>query len=321
MDVIPYVLAYLAIAVFLVAVLVRFRMWAKMPLHMRWELYPVAHEPGKAHYGGSYLEELDWWKKPRETSLWGELSHMIPEILFLVAVRAKNPKLWLRTFPFHFGLYLTIASVFLMLTFGVVETVAPGALASANVASIFQTATVVVGVAGLGLGIVGALGLLYRRLTDPDLQDFTAPADLFNLVFFIVAFGCSLATFWLVDRDGAIVMGFATNLVGFKLVALQGAGLAVQLPLASIVLMSLLVAYVPMTHMSHFVGKYFAYHTIRWNDAPNLPGGDQEQAIQGLLGRPISWSASHIGGDGKKSWADVATTNPFEEKKKEEKGK
>ena len=319
MDVIPYVLAYAAIAVFLVAVLVRFRMWSKMPMHMRWELYPVAHEPGKAHYGGSYLEEHEWWKKPRKTSMLGELSHMIPEIVFLVAVRAKNPKLWLRTFPFHFGLYLTITSVFLMLVFGVIGTVAPGSLAS--VASPIQTGIVVLGVAGLVVGLIGALGLLHRRLTDPDLSDFTTGADLFNLVFFIAAFGCSLATFWLVDRDGTIIMRFVTNLVGFKMVALEGAGLAVQLPMASIVLMSLLTAYVPMTHMSHFVGKYFAYHSIRWNDEPNLAGGDQEAEIQGLLGRPVSWAAPHIGGDGKKTWADVATSNPFEEKKDEEKDK
>ncbi len=318
---IPYVLAYLAIAVFMVAVIVRFRMWSKMPMHMRWELYPVAHEASKAHYGGSYLEETEWWKKPREVSLMGELKVMIPEILFLVAVKEKNPKLWLRTFPFHFGLYLAIGSVALMLLFGMVEALAPGALATANLVSPLQTIIVIVGVAGLVIGLIGALGLLHRRLTSPDLKDFTTGADLFNLVFFIAAFGCSLATFWLVDRDGAIIMGFTTNLVSFKLVALQGTGLAMQLPLASIVLMSLLTAYVPLTHMSHFVGKYFAYHSIRWNDEPNLPGGKQEPIIQALLNRPISWAAPHIEGDGKKSWAEVCTTNPFEEKEEKKKKK
>ena len=41
-------------------------------MHVRWELYPVPHEAQKAHYGGSYLEESEWWKKPREVSLLGE---------------------------------------------------------------------------------------------------------------------------------------------------------------------------------------------------------------------------------------------------------
>jgi hypothetical protein len=29
---------------------------------------------------------------------------MVPEILFLVALRAHNRQLWTRSFPFHFGL-------------------------------------------------------------------------------------------------------------------------------------------------------------------------------------------------------------------------
>ena len=79
------------------------------------------------------------------------------------------------------------------------------------------------------------------------------------------------------------------------------------LPTVTVSLLALLLAYIPLTHMSHFVGKYFAYHAIRWNDEPNLNQPEQVEAIQGLLGRKVSWSAAHIKGDGKKSWADVAT--------------
>jgi hypothetical protein len=80
--------------------------------------------------------------------------------------------------------------------------------------------------------------------------------------------------------------------------------------------MSLLVVYIPLTHMSHFVGKYFAYHSIRWNDAPNLAGGKEEETINELLKQPVSWAAPHIDSHGKKSWAEVATQIPLEEKKK-----
>ncbi len=79
--------------------------------------------------------------------------------------------------------------------------------------------------------------------------------------------------------------------------------------------MSLLLAYIPLTHMSHFVGKYFAYHAIRWNDTPNLAGGDQEETIRLLLSQPVSWAAPHIKGDGKKTWGEVCTELPAEEKK------
>ncbi|HJX73594.1 MAG TPA: hypothetical protein VJ307_05505, partial [Candidatus Deferrimicrobiaceae bacterium] len=92
MTLIPYVVIYLALVVFAFAIIARFLMWSRLPMHLRWELYPVAHEASRAHYGGSYLEETDWWKKPREKSLVGELKAMIPEIVFLVALKEHNPK-------------------------------------------------------------------------------------------------------------------------------------------------------------------------------------------------------------------------------------
>ncbi len=315
MDLVPYVLAYLAIAVFVIAVIARFSMWTRMPMHVRWELYPVAHEASKAHYGGSYLEEPEWWKKPREVSMMGELKVMVPEILFLVAVKEHNPKLWVRTFPFHFGLYLVIASTALMVGSTVVGILVPSLMAG-QLGVLAQYGIIGLGVAGLGLGIWGALGLLHRRLTDPDLKDFTSGADIFNLFFFVVAFGCALLTFLLVDSDFSKVGAIVHNLVTFNLVPLAGSGMDVILPTASVVLLSLLLAYIPLTHMSHFVGKYFAYHAIRWNDKPNLAGGDEEGAIQELLSQPVSWAAAHIGGNGKKTWADVATQLPEEEQKK-----
>jgi hypothetical protein len=89
--------------------------------------------------------------------------------------------------------------------------------------------------------------------------------------------------------------------------ALPGSGLENLLPQASLVLLGLLMAYIPLTHMSHFVGKYFAYHAIRWNDEPNLRGGKQEAGIHEMLAQPITWAAPHIKGDGKKTWVDAAT--------------
>ena len=73
MSLIPYLLAYAGIVVFVVAVIARIRMFARMPMHLRWELYPVPHEASRAAHGGSYLEEVDWWLKPREGSKAPEL--------------------------------------------------------------------------------------------------------------------------------------------------------------------------------------------------------------------------------------------------------
>jgi nitrate reductase gamma subunit len=303
MTVLAYVVAYLGIVFFVIACVARFMMWAKMPMHMRWELYPVAHEGGgKAAYGGSYLEETEWWSRKREVSLVGELKVMVPEILFLVALREHNKRLWTRSFPFHFGLYLVGGVTALMIVGGLVASFAPAAVAAA-VGRALGLLLPLLGGAGLVLGIIGAVGLFLRR-RGRELRDYTAPADLFNLIFFIAAFGVALATFVGFDRDFSLVSTFVTNLVTFNLAPIgDGAG-GLMLSL-SVVLLALLTAYIPTTHMSHFIGKYFAYHSIRWSDEPNLAGGKQEATIQELLSRPVSWSAPHINADGKKSWLDV----------------
>ncbi len=46
----------LALAAFAVGCTYKALRFAAMPLHLRWELYPVAHEKGRASYGGSYIE-------------------------------------------------------------------------------------------------------------------------------------------------------------------------------------------------------------------------------------------------------------------------
>ncbi len=303
MQLIPYIVAYAAIGVFVIACVVRVRMWSKMPIHVRWELYPVAHEAKRAGYGGSYLEEGEWWKKGREVSLMGELKVMIPEILFLVALREHNPKMWIRSFPFHFGLYLVAGATGVMFLGAVIGLAAPDLLAGTLGLVIHHAVRVMAG-AGLVLSLAGGLGLLQRRLTDPDLKDFTKPADIFNLLFFLVAFGTALATALLVDPDYAAAQFFVANLVSFEMGSYSVEGMAGLLPVASLVLMSLLVAYIPLTHMSHFIGKYFAYHAIRWNDTPNLQGGPEEAKIQAVLGQKVTWAADHIDGRGEKSWVD-----------------
>ncbi len=309
MTTLAYIIAYIGLAFFLVAVVARFMMWSRMPMHLRWELYPVAHEgKGRAAYGGSYLEESDWWQKKREVSLFGELKVMVPEILFLVALREHNIKLWKWSFPFHFGLYLVAAATILMMVGGVAGALLPAAVAS-PLTRIISLAMPFVGGAGLILGIIGALGLFARR-RGRSLRDYTAPADLFNLLFFIVVFGVALATFIGFDRQFALVSAFVANLVTFNLVPLAAGGTAALMVLLSVVLLTLLTAYIPTTHMSHFIGKYFAYHSIRWKDDPNLKGGKEEKVIEELLNRPISWSAPHIRGDGKKTWLEAATEEP-----------
>ncbi len=305
MTVVPYLVTYAGIAVFVIAVVARIRMFKSQPMHLRWELYPVPHEASRAAHGGSYLEEVDWWTKEREVSKPAELKAMGTEILFLEALHKHNRPMWRSSFPFHFGLYMAIAATVLMIVGGFLSRVATG-FAGSGVGSLWHGVTVVVGAVASVLIVYGALGLLKRRMSDPDLADFTTGADLFNLAFFAVAFGCAFATFALYDRDFRLVGAFVGNLLTLRLTPVAGgtAGFMVGL---SASLLALLVAYIPLTRMSHFVGKYFAYHAIRWNDEPNLRGGPQEAPILANLMAKVSWAAPHIQSEGEKNWAEVAT--------------
>lgn len=238
----------------------------------------------------------------------GELKVMIPEILLLAGVREHNQSHWLRSFPFHFGLYL-LGGVVVLLLVGAVATVA-GLDVSATggvLGKLLYHLTYVVGYAGLGMGLLGSLALLVRRAANEDYREYTKKADYFNLVFFIATIGVATVAHASVDPTFATLREFFAMLVTFD-VAGAGASIPSGLLAAEIVLGSLLVAYIPLTHMSHFFTKYFMYHDIRWSDEPNFKGGKIEQKVNEALKYPVSWSAPHIRGDGKKNWVDVATS-------------
>jgi nitrate reductase gamma subunit len=304
MALLVHLITYASFAVFVIAVAARANKFMKTPLHLRWELYPVAHEKEHLKHGGSYMEEHEWWTKPRKTSTLSMLSRMIPEMIFIKALREYNRSLWYRSFPFHFGLYMVIVSIFLL--FVGVFTELAGAAVSAGSSSGFGVfifyLTKLVGAFGIVLALIGAIGLLHRRLTDPDLEGYTAPAHVFNLVFFIVALAVGFLSFVTVDSSFDMARGYIHSLITF---AIQPSGS--WLVSLEVVLVSLLMAYVPLTHMSHFFTKYFTYHSVLWDDEPNRPGGNIEARLLEYLNYPVSWSAPHIAGGGKKTWVDVAT--------------
>jgi nitrate reductase gamma subunit len=291
------VVSYVLLAIFAVAFLVRSIRLARMPVHLRWELSPVPHEKGKAHYGGSYLEEYEWWTKPREKSLVSEFSYMFQEIAFLKAVWEHNRPLWWFSLPFHNGLYLLIGAVGLLVLGAILELAGVAALSWTWLRSVI----LVVGGAGYGLGAVGALGLIVKRLFDPKLRDFSPPVTVFNLVLLLATFGTGLWAMASVDYFGGFASFFGALLRADTSIAVptaMGAHLVVGL---------IFLAYLPFTQMMHFVAKYFTYHEVRWNDEPIVVGGRLEKKVKKLLDQPVTWAGPHVHADGKKTWVDIAT--------------
>jgi nitrate reductase gamma subunit len=304
---------YFCIGLFVVAAGLRIYKQLKMPVHLRWELYPVMTEGGdKPKYGGSYLEELNWWEKKREHSLWNEITFMAPEILLLRGLWEENKKLWWVSFPFHFGLYLLIGTFGLLFIgalaqFGGVTIDPSGGILGAGIYYL----TILLGFAGLTLGLAGSIGLIGRRLIDSDLKKYTAISDMFNLFLFLAFFAAGLAAWLLFDHSFAGARGFVTGLLTF-----QAPETLTLVGTATAFLAAFAIGYIPLTHMSHMFMKYFMYHSIRWEDTPNTKGSQVEAAIIKNLGFKPTWSAAHIGADGSKTWVDVATTVPEVEKKK-----
>jgi len=300
-----------AALVFVIGSFARGIWYARHPIHLRWELYPVPHEdPRHAEHGGSYFEEVNWWTRPKRFNLFGEVRFMVPEILFMKGLWDFNRAMWVRSFPFHFGLYLLIGTIGLVAMAAVLEFAAPRVMAGGLGTGLHWLYTVT-GVSGAILAIVGAAALLHCRLTSEDLKTSTTPGDLFNLCWFLAAFGCLLGGYLLRGADSpstvALVQALLTFDAGVKIPGLLAVGL---------ILSALLLAYIPFTHMSHFIGKFFTYHSVRWNDQPLRPGSRIEKRLAEYLTYRPTWAASHIGADGMRTWAEVATTNPAEAKKK-----
>ena len=303
MGMILHVVTYLSLLIFVLAVAVRFHRIQKYPLHLRWEIYPVPHEGKRSEHGGSRLEDTDWWTKPRHTSRWRDMKFMIPEMLFLKALFEHNRKLWYRSFPFHFGLYLTAAFAFLLVVGSILEMAGVASHGfAAPVMTLLTAVTTAVGLAGLTLAILGCAGLLVMRLSDADLKPYTNASHIFNLLFIMASLGLTLVAWLTVDRDFSLMGGYLASLMTFRVSAPTGSALVS----AAILALSLLVAYIPLTHMSHFFVKWFTWDKIRWDDEPNVRGGRIEIMIQNSLKAPVSWAAEHIKADGKKNWVDVA---------------
>jgi nitrate reductase gamma subunit len=311
MNVLLSLVIYFSVLVFLTACVIRALKFAKAPLHLRWELYPVPHEePARVKHGGSYFESINWWTHPSPFGFWGELKFMVAEIVFLKSLWEHNRKLWFRSFFFHFGLYLIIVTLATLAVAAALALSLPGVMTGpigVGLRWLYTSA----GAIGLVLGVFGALGLLVQRLTDPDLKSYTTPADIFNLLFFIITFvliaaGCLVRTVAQPDLL-AISVGLLRFDNSVEIPGLLAAGLF---------LAGILLAYIPMTHMSHFIAKYFTYHSVRWDDSPVRKGGKLEAKAAECLSYKPTWAAAHIGANGKKTWAEIAANKPVSEDRK-----
>lgn len=300
-----YLLAYAAILGFICIFLTRIRHYLQAsPLHVCWALYPVPHEgPTKASYGGSYLEEKNWWLHPRHADHWNEIKSIFLEILFLHTTYRHNPSLWLRTYPFHLGIYMLMAGALLLIIAALLL------ILGLNPHDWFLTlAGNLVNALSFAGGLcmlLGGVGLIRLRATKQDLKSYTSGEQYLLLGAFTLFAFLTICAWILNPNYYELCLTFVLNLL---------TGTFSPIP-STVFVLSMLLAFfllicIPLTSMGHVVMKYFLYHRMRWDDEPCLYSEKNQKKILEVLRFPVSWQASHIAGDGNpKTWLDVVTAS------------
>lgn len=247
--------------------------FARMRIHARLDLYPMPREGGgRAAYGGSYMEEPEWWTKPRQLDEVNEFKDILKEMLFIKKLYVNQRALWVGSFAMHMGFYVLFGWSILLLISVLWHP------------DFFVTGTWIVGAVGFALGLLGTVILLVRRTTDRVLVKYTTPLEYVNLVLLLS-----------VLLTGAYVWMFEASpfVVAERVLTLQAEGLP-PIIVVHLVLLGIAFLYIPLSKMSHYVGKFFAFHKVLWDNDPNLPGSDVERRLQQAAARPAQtgWSAS-----------------------------
>jgi len=294
----PLTLALIAaISVFLLGNLYRVVKVMRMPAHLRWDLYPIPKGPrDRQRYGGSYFEETEWWTKPVDAGLSGEMAFMLKEVIFLRGVFENFRGLWVWSLLLHWGLYFYLVSAATAVAVSVLS--AHPAFASALLSNVAFAGFVV----ACTLGVIGSLGLLATRIFHFRLKSFTTRATLFNLSLLAAIFGTGLIALFIPQHG--LITALADAVQGRRATGAYSASIDCHFALVVFFLV-----YFPFTHMTHMFMKYFMWHGVRWDDTPARFNEGNRKSIASNMKRRVSWQAPHIHGASEQTWADVASSS------------
>ena len=248
------------------------RIWriAAMPVHLRWELYPL----------------------PASTA--EKIRIMISEILWLRGVYAHHRALWLWSWIMHASLYIVIGAAGLAFLAALSTAAREGITPWVGILSLLAFAG----------GTVGAAALILMRFTSRRMRPLTSFASVFNLVLLLAVFASGLAFAWLQPDAAQIMVEQAGHLL-----ALNPAPRLHPAAIAHLSLAAFCIAYFPFTPMAHAVLKYFTYHSVRWDDRPVGRMPEYAVQMKRYLAFPVSWSAPHIRvGPTQPDWREAVST-------------
>lgn len=284
------IISYLSILLFVGISVYKAYQFAEMPLHGRMDLYPVPKEAGFEH-GGSYYEQVLWWSKPHEVSHFREIVEMLKEIIFIKKLFENQRPLWWISYSLHLGIYFVMAWTILLVAGAIfnLNGIAIAASSSNILGLLIFYLTALTGYVGLALATFGSGALFVRRVFDNTLKKYTTPQEYFNLLLLFATAVTGIIT-WLGDLSFQFAREITANLITFH--PFNASGLLTL----HIILVGIMLTYIPISKMSHYVGKYFTFHKVLWDNNPNLKGSAIEQQVKKATSfRPTtSWSAPHI---------------------------
>lgn len=272
-DMLVSMFILLAMFGFFALSLVKAWKFAHMQLHARLDLYPVPKEGGgRAAYGGSYMEEPEWWTKPRKIDRVNETIDIMKEMLFIKKLFVHQRVLWWASYAMHLGIYIMLGWSVLLLVSVVWHP------------AWYVLMISIVGVVGFVLPIVGCVLLLVRRVSDRVLAKYTTPLEYFNIVLLLTVLVTG-AYAWLFVASPFEV---ATQVFSLSATSLP------PIVLVHLVLLGIMFLYIPLSKMSHYVGKFFSFRTVLWDNDPNLPGTSVERRFTDAAAHPAQtgWSAT-----------------------------
>jgi nitrate reductase gamma subunit len=267
---------YGALLLFLTGTAIRIYRIAAMPMHVRWELYPMPE------------------------GMLNKTRYLLSEVFLLRGVYEHHRLLWTGSWLFHMSLYLLIGSTFLSFVAALLPSIRN------NIPSFIF----ILSFAAYTGGTLGTGALIAMRLSHTRMRPYTSFGAIFNLALLFAIFVSGLVHILIQPATARIMIEQSGSLLQMNPEpALQPAATA------HLGLIAFFIAYFPFTQMIHAAMKYFTFHSVRWDDrtADQIP--EHADLLKRHLAFPMSWSAAHIkNGEIKSSWAEVITGKNIDKK-------
>jgi len=303
MDEISMIITMFAYVFVVTAYYVKVQKYFKMPQNLRWELYPVIHEENY-RYGGSYFEEVEFWRKNRNKNYLRSIMTLVRRYLAMGSYFEKKPRYWLGLYPWHMGFLLIVLFDGLILFDAIFMKAADWQISGSagGGGEFLYYFTLIVGLISFTLGCFGSIMMLLLRTLDENLKEFAVPQNYVNYLFFLAMFSSGWAAWAIDDKTFSGFREFWDGLLSADAVGIGG------WEQFHIIMFAAFLIYLPLTRSTHYITKILYFFWVLSGDTPNTGKGEMDAGLNEYLGYESTWSAAHH--QTGSTWGERATTLP-----------